>query len=123
MNKRMTGVAAALTGTLLLAACASEPAEAPKADAAAAPSAATPVSMDFWGWAPGYDKSVELWNASHPNAKVNFSTIPNGGKGGYEKMFSAVKAGNAPCLAQVGFESVPTFLSEGALEDVAAHAG
>ncbi|MET9618165.1 sugar ABC transporter substrate-binding protein, partial [Kitasatospora indigofera] len=28
--------------------------------------ASGPVRIEFWGWAPGYEKSVELFNASHP---------------------------------------------------------
>ncbi|WP_329479066.1 extracellular solute-binding protein [Kribbella sp. NBC_01484] len=87
-----------------------------------APAASGPVKLEFWGWAPGYDKSVELFNATHKDVQVTFDKLPSGGQGGYDKMFSAVKAGNAPCLAQVGFESVPTFLLEGALEDVTAEA-
>ena len=49
-------------------------------------SGSTPVSLDFWGWAPGYDKSVALWNQTHPNIKVNFSKVPSGASGGYAKM-------------------------------------
>ena len=84
--------------------------------------ASGPVKLEFWGWAPGYDKSVELFNASHKDVKVSFNKTASGNAGGYQKMFSAVKAGNAPCLAQVGFESIPTFLLEGALEDVTGEA-
>ncbi|WP_158676898.1 ABC transporter substrate-binding protein [Wenjunlia vitaminophila] len=76
------------------------------------------VHLEFWGWAPGYDKSVDLFNSTHKDIQVTFKTLPSGSQGGYDKMLSAVKAGNAPCLAQVGFESVPTLLIEGALEDV-----
>ncbi|WP_406527255.1 ABC transporter substrate-binding protein [Streptomyces sp. I8-5] len=81
------------------------------------------VHLEFWGWAPGYDKSAELFNATHKNIEVTFKKLPSGGQGGYDKMLSAVKAGNAPCLAQIGFESIPTFLLEGALEDVSQEAG
>ncbi|MGV9856231.1 ABC transporter substrate-binding protein [Streptomyces sp. NPDC003442] len=81
------------------------------------------VHLEFWGWAPGYDKSVELFNATHKGIQVTFKKLPSGSQGGYDKMLSAVKAGNAPCLAQVGFESVPTLLLEGALEDVTEAAG
>ncbi|MFI1092492.1 ABC transporter substrate-binding protein [Streptomyces sp. NPDC020917] len=86
------------------------------------PKGSSSVSLDFWGWAPGYDKSVALWNKTHPNIKVNFSKVPSGSGGGYTKMQNAVKAGNAPCLAQIGNESVPTFVVNGALEDVSAYA-
>ncbi|WP_433323841.1 extracellular solute-binding protein [Spirillospora sp. CA-294931] len=81
-----------------------------------------PASFEFWGWAPGYADSVKAWNASHPEIKVTYREIPPGAKGGYSKMLSAVKSGNAPCLAQVGYESLPSFLSEGAVQDVSAHA-
>ncbi|MER6949132.1 sugar ABC transporter substrate-binding protein [Nonomuraea sp. NPDC000554] len=86
-------------------------------------SSSSVIKLEFWGWAPGYDKSVERFNASHKDIQVTFNKLPSGGKGGYDKMFSAVKAGNAPCLAQIGFESVPTFLLENALEDVTGEAG
>ncbi|MEV4970502.1 ABC transporter substrate-binding protein [Streptomyces scopuliridis] len=119
MGKRFTGVAAVLLGMALISGCGGGSASGGEGGAGAGGK----KTLEFWGWAPGYEKSVALWNATHPDVQVTFKTIPTGGKGGYEKMFSAVKAGNAPCLAQVGFESVPTFLAEGALEDIAPHVG
>ncbi|WP_345762094.1 ABC transporter substrate-binding protein [Diaminobutyricibacter sp. McL0608] len=80
------------------------------------------ITLDFWGWAPGYDDSVKLWNASHPEIQVKFNTIPSGSGGGYAKMQAAVKAGTAPCLAQVGDESLPTFVASGALADISPYA-
>ncbi|MEV6109625.1 sugar ABC transporter substrate-binding protein [Streptomyces sp. NPDC051940] len=80
------------------------------------------VTLDFWGWAPGYDKSVELWNKSHPDVQVRFQKVQSGAGGGYAKMQNAVKAGNAPCLAQVGNETLPTFLVTGALQDITEYA-
>ncbi|NNC14028.1 sugar ABC transporter substrate-binding protein [Planctomonas sp. JC2975] len=80
------------------------------------------VTLDFWGWAPGYADSVKLWNASHPDVQVKFSTIPSGGGGGYTKIQAAVKAGTAPCLAQVGDETLPTFVASGALADISSYA-
>ncbi|GAB3671637.1 extracellular solute-binding protein [Actinocorallia lasiicapitis] len=82
------------------------------------PAAAGPVTVEWWGWAPGYDKAAAAWNASHPDIQVKFTQIESGGKGGYQKMLSAVKAGNAPCLAQVGSETLASFLVEGAVQDV-----
>ncbi len=37
-------------------------------------------------------------------------------------MLNAVKAGNAPCLAQVGYETLPSFAAQGALQDVTKYA-
>ncbi|MFH8736535.1 ABC transporter substrate-binding protein [Streptomyces sp. NPDC017964] len=80
------------------------------------------VNLTFWGWAPGYDKSVAMFNASHPDIHVTFQKTAGGSAGGYSKMLNAVKAGNAPCLAQVGYETLPSFAAAGALQDVGRYA-
>lgn len=85
-------------------------------------SSGEPVNVTFWGWAPGYDKSVALFNSTHPDVHVTFQKTASGSGGGYAKMLNAVKAGNAPCLAQVGYETLPTFAAAGALEDVSTYA-
>lgn len=100
-------VSAALSATLLgatLTGCAGTP-------------AAETSELAFWGWNPAYEKVVDLWNSSH-DKKVTFETTASGGKGGYAKMQAAVKAGNAPCLAQVGNESIPTLTVDGTLVDI-----
>ncbi|MGW7054156.1 ABC transporter substrate-binding protein [Streptomyces sp. NPDC054887] len=80
------------------------------------------ASVTFWGWAPGYEDAVKAFNASHPNIQVTYQTVQPGAKGGYQKMLNAVKADNAPCLAQVGYETMPSFAAQGALKDVAKYA-
>jgi multiple sugar transport system substrate-binding protein len=80
-----------------------------------------PVEVTFWGWAGGYDKSVALWNESHPDIQVKYEAINNGGAGGYDKMLTAAKAGTAPCLAQIGYETFSSFLAAGVLQDVSEH--
>ncbi|WLQ32517.1 sugar ABC transporter substrate-binding protein [Streptomyces castrisilvae] len=77
-------------------------------------------SVTFWGWAPGYAQAVKAFNASHPDIKVTYQAVQPGAKGGYQKMLNAVKAGNAPCLAQLGYETLPSFAAQGALQDVSA---
>jgi multiple sugar transport system substrate-binding protein len=83
-------------------------------------STSAPAEIEFWGWAPGQEKAVEAYNASHSNVTVKYQEVAPGAKGGYEKMLNAVKAGNAPCLAQVGYETLPSFVAQGALEDISA---
>ncbi|KUJ64945.1 ABC transporter substrate-binding protein [Streptomyces albus subsp. albus] len=80
------------------------------------------ASITFWGWAPGYADAVKAFNTSHPGVKVTYQAVQPGARGGYQKMLNAVKAGNAPCLAQVGYETLPSFAAQGALEDVAEYA-
>ncbi|MEU6172349.1 sugar ABC transporter substrate-binding protein [Streptantibioticus parmotrematis] len=80
------------------------------------------VKLDFWGWAPGYDQSVALFDKTHPDIQVSFDKTASGAKGGYTKMLTAAKAGNAPCLAMVGYETLPSFAAAGALQDVSQYA-
>ena len=80
------------------------------------------AAVTFWGWAPGYADAVKAFNASHKDVKVTYQEVQPGSKGGYQKMLNAVTAGNAPCLAQVGYETLPSFAAQGALEDVASTA-
>ncbi|MDI2125498.1 ABC transporter substrate-binding protein [Yinghuangia seranimata] len=123
-------VAAAISVAALaaLAACSSDDSNDAKSGSAASQSSGAgggkgdTAQLEFWGWAPGYDKVVEAFNASHPDVHVTFNKIDPGSKGGYAKMLAAVKAGNAPCLGQVGYETLPSFLVEGALADVTKEA-
>ncbi|WP_433254141.1 ABC transporter substrate-binding protein [Streptosporangium sp. CA-135522] len=113
--RAVAGAATALITALAAAACGGD--TAPRSSAAPA-SPSGPVTIEWWGWAPGYDKAAAAWNASHPDVRVKYTQVEPGSKGGYQKMLGAVKAGNAPCLAQVGAETMASFLIEGALEDV-----
>jgi multiple sugar transport system substrate-binding protein len=76
------------------------------------------IEMTFWSWVPGVDKAVDLWNSEHPNVQVKLEKIPAGSSGGYAKMFSALKAGTAPDLAQVEYQEIPGFLLQDGLVDL-----
>lgn len=86
-------------------------------DAAPAKKSGERVSLTFWSWVPGIDKAVDLFNETHPDIRVRTSTIPAGPNGGYAKMYSALKADNAPDLAQVEYQELPGFvLQKGLVE-------
>jgi multiple sugar transport system substrate-binding protein len=104
---------------LLLTGCSSSG----SSSSSGAASASGPVAMEFWGWAPGYDKITAQWNAAHPDVKVTFKQIPSGGKGGYDQMTNALAAGKGPCLAQVGYTDIPSMLVKNALLDISQYAG
>lgn len=112
---RSAGVAGALALTFTATGCSGSGADSD--------SASRMASITFWGWAPGYEDAVKSFNDSHPNIKVTYQTVQPGAKGGYQKMLNAVKAGNAPCLAQLGYETLPSFAAQGALQDVSRHVG
>ncbi|WP_222719895.1 ABC transporter substrate-binding protein [Actinokineospora xionganensis] len=116
VSKRFAALAAAASVALGVTACAGSP------EPDSAPLSSGPVTVEFWGWAPGYQEAADLFNSTHTDVKVKFNKTPSGSKGGYQQMLNAVKGGSAPCLAQVGLETLPTFVVEGALADVGTHA-
>jgi multiple sugar transport system substrate-binding protein len=79
------------------------------------------IDLRFWSWVPGVDKAVDLWNGEHPDIHVTLEKIPAGGSGGYAKMHSALKAGDAPDLAQIEYQEIPSFLLDGGLVDLAKY--
>lgn len=74
------------------------------------------------GWAPGYKETVELWNKKNPNTQVKWIATEANRKI-YPKMLTAVKANNAPDLAQVGYEALPSFVIQDAVQDIKEWAG
>lgn len=76
------------------------------------------VDMTFWSWVPGVDQAVALWNTQNPDIHVTLQKIPSGSSGGYAKMHAALKAGNAPDLAQVEYQEIPGFLMGSDLVDL-----
>jgi multiple sugar transport system substrate-binding protein len=117
---RRSAAGALISAAALLAAgCGSGGSKPAGADGAAA---AGPVSLEFWAWAPGYDKAVDQWNQTHPDVKVTFKRVPSGANGGYDQMTNALAAGTAPCLAQVTYNDIPSMLVKNALMDITPYA-
>ena len=119
-SARISTLAVGIAMATVLTGCGSSGSE-PGTGASA--KASGPVKVDFWGWAPGYSTSVDLFNASHKDVRIVWHEVAPGSKGGYTKMLTATKAGNGPCLAQVGYETLPSFAAAGALQDVGQYAG
>ncbi|HYU71595.1 MAG TPA: sugar ABC transporter substrate-binding protein [Ktedonobacteraceae bacterium] len=76
-----------------------------------------PVNLTFWSWVAGIDKSVALFNQSHPNIHVTLANVGSG-PAEYDKLYTAIKANNEPDLGQVEFQLLPTFETTGALIDL-----
>jgi multiple sugar transport system substrate-binding protein len=79
------------------------------------------VELTFWSWVPGIDKAVALWNEENPDIQVKLGDKTVGSQGGYAKMHAAVKAGNAPDLAQVEYQNIPEFLLDNELVDLSEY--
>jgi multiple sugar transport system substrate-binding protein len=76
------------------------------------------ATIEWWGWAPGYQEAADAFNAAHTDVQIKFEQISPGTQGGYDKLLTSVQAGKAPCLGQVGYETFTSFIAAGALEDV-----
>ena len=79
-----------------------------------------PVTIQYWGWVPDIQKSIAIWNQQNPNIHVDFSQITS--SQATTKIQAAVKAGNAPCLAQVSDDSMLSYVADGLLQDVTTEA-
>src|SRR5437588_5597415 len=79
-----------------------------------------PVKLTFWAWVTGVDKSVALWNSTHPNIQVTLANVGSSTTE-YDKLFTAIKANNEPDLAQVEFQFLPTFETTASLVDLSQY--
>lgn len=79
------------------------------------------ITLSFWSWVPGIEAAIDLWNSQNPEVQVEFERIDGGTTGGYAKMFAGIKSGQAPDLAQVEYQAIPSFLLEDGLVDLAEY--
>lgn len=77
-----------------------------------------PVTLTLWSWVPDLKQQVDLFQAAHPNIKVN---LVNAGQGSaeYTKLRTALTAGSgAPDVAQIEFQLIPSFRVTSDLIDI-----
>lgn len=65
---------------------------------------------------------IKKWNAAHPNIQVKSIKFPGKADEMIKKLETDVKAGTAPCLAQLGYAEVPEMFVKNLLEDVTKEA-
>lgn len=79
------------------------------------------VQLTFWSFNPPIQKQVDLFNQTHSNIHVTYQTEPSGFGQYYPKILTAVRAGNAPDVALVEYQYIPTLVSNGALVDISKY--
>ena len=106
--------------TLLLAGCGTDDSGSDAGAPAASPIAGdenAAASLVFWSWAENIQRVVDLWNKKNPTQKVTLS-----GQAASDeliaKFLTAVKAGNAPDVLQAEYQSLPTLITNNALQDL-----
>ena len=79
------------------------------------------VQLTFWSFNPPIQKQVDLFNQTHSNIHVTYQTEPSGFGQYYPKILTAVRAGNAPDVALVEYQYIPTMVANGALVDISKY--
>lgn len=118
-RRASVAVGATSVTALLLAGCSTSSGASPGSatNAAACAPSKGKVVLQYWNWVPGMDKVIGLWNKSHPNIQVEMKNIANNSN---QQITNALKAGQQPELAQVGYDELSNYREQNALEDVSA---
>ena len=123
--RRSGRVLAVLAALSVTAACGggstpSAPSGAPApATAACAPAPpGTKVELTFTSWVPGMQKTVDLWNATHPDVQVRYSEVVGGNRGTYQAYANQLKAGTAGDLGMVEYGNLPSFRLQNGLANI-----
>ena len=95
-------------------------ATAPAVAVAQTASAASVTNITFWSWSQDMQLAVNLFNQTHPNIHVTLSNV-GCCSAEYTKLFASLKAGKPPDVAQLEYQVLPEFRSEGALQDISAY--
>jgi multiple sugar transport system substrate-binding protein len=74
------------------------------------------VNITYWAWNTEFKGAVAAFNKSHPNIHVTFDLVTGED---YQNLFNALKAGNAPDLAQVEYFELPAFREQNGLTNIA----
>ncbi|MEW1864242.1 extracellular solute-binding protein [Streptomyces sp. NBC_00669] len=114
---RVRLAAAAVTAVASIAAlagCSSSSHSGGSSAASACAPAKGKVTLQYWNTVPGMDKVVALWNKQNPDIQVQTKDISNDQ---YGTISNSLKAGNAPDLAQVGYDELPNLRTQNAFVD------
>lgn len=125
-NTRIIRTAAVITVGAIsafgLAACSSS------SDNAGAGSYGDPVTIEYMHRLDNgadmatVEEITQRWNDEHPEIQVKTTKFDGAATDMILKVETDVKAGNAPCLAQVGYSEAPQLYVKGLLEDVTTEA-
>lgn len=80
-----------------------------------------PVELEYLGWVTGLQDSIDIWNEQNPDVQVTLRTT-TGSAEAYPAIRSGVQAGNAPCLAQMSYDTLPSFVADDLLLPITEYA-
>ncbi|MDT0346041.1 ABC transporter substrate-binding protein [Streptomyces litchfieldiae] len=80
------------------------------------------VTLDFWCWGDVPGDRVDAFNASHSDIQVR-RTDAGGGTDSATKLLTASRAGNAPDVSCIEYQTIPAMVVSDVLADIADHTG
>jgi multiple sugar transport system substrate-binding protein len=107
-------MAVAATAALAMAGCSSPSSSATQQQSSG------PVTVNYWGWVPDMQEVVATWNKENPDIQVKYTEITS--NTATTKFQAAVQAGNAPCLGQVSYDDLLSYVADGLLQNVTSEA-
>jgi multiple sugar transport system substrate-binding protein len=79
------------------------------------------VNLTFWSWSTNIDKTVAIWNKSHPNIQVRQIKIAQGDPS-VTKLLAAAKAGSGlPDVTLAEYQTVPELVANNVLADISKY--
>ncbi|MDR2380142.1 MAG: sugar ABC transporter substrate-binding protein [Bifidobacteriaceae bacterium] len=90
----------------------------PTEPAATSPNTTETVELEFWGWVPGMQGAVDLWNDQNPDLQVNFHSMTGDD---VQKIDALLDAGTGPDIVMVSTHNLPDYVITGRVQDITAH--
>ncbi len=124
-------IGALAISALALAACGGDAEESPAGngddETTQAGEGGEPITLDYLHRLPDGEgmipvaETVERWNAENPDIQVEATKFDGAAQEMIVKLENDVNAGNASCVAQVGYSEAPELFVEGLLMDVSEY--
>lgn len=81
----------------------------------------TPTTLTYWTWAPGAQKSIDLFHKAYPAITVKLEDVAQGAAE-YTKLHSAIQSGKGiPDDVAIAYENLPEFEVTGSLLNLAPY--
>jgi len=103
MSRKSLLTAAALSAALVLSACSGGSGSGGEGGGDG------PVTLDYWAWGTAQPGLVEAWNAANPDIQVRL-TDAGGGTDSSAKLLTSTRAGEAPDVAVVEYQTLPAMI-------------
>ncbi|UCM90482.1 ABC transporter substrate-binding protein [Streptomyces marincola] len=80
------------------------------------------VTLDYWCWSQSMSEKVEAFNEAHPDIQVRHTDAGGGGDSS-TKLLTASRAGNAPDVSCVEYQTIPAMVVSDVLADISEYTG